>query len=560
MEILDNKNIRTTIIVSLLIITAVFLHHLLKQSESLLIYQSAGILRAIIYFGLFIVWGLSIQQRIIQKQTHFYLLFITILMIYWVLARTMRYFFVIENLDLYHLLWYSYYIPMLFIPLISLFMALHLGKNEDYRLPKWTNLLYIPTILLIGLVLTNDLHQVVFAFPPENTWGKMDYHYKIGYWLVFAWTLLCAFVALAIFITKSRVPRSKRILWLPFIPLLIYVAYALLYAIRQPIIHALIGDMTAVFCLLIMAIFESCTQVGLIRSNTNYAQLFHASDIAAQIVDKDYRVFYRSEKTPLLSVDIMRQAQNRLVELDKDTRLSSIPITGGYTLWVEDISTMNQLLSDLQEAGSELAENNDLLQAELELKERQAIIDEKNRLYDKVAKEAAPQLNILNKLLAPNSPNSMSLREKLTWLIVLGAYVKRRSNLIISSEDRNTLYARELEFCFRESVQALTECGIPSFFNRRCEGSLPTKEGFLIYDFFEEIIELSLPSLESLLVNLTINLQYLELKLQLDCDVLPQSIKELNNYLYVSQLTTLNLGMIDDSLNINLSLPLGGGA
>ena len=67
---------------------------------------------------------------------------------------------------------------MLFIPLLCVFVALSLGKPENYRLPKWTSLLYIPTTLLLLLVLTNDLHQLVFVFPADAAaWLDTDHGY-----------------------------------------------------------------------------------------------------------------------------------------------------------------------------------------------------------------------------------------------------------------------------------------------------------------------------------------------------------------------------------------------
>lgn len=60
--------------------------------------------------------------------------------------------------------WYSYYLPMLFIPQEAVQMAVLLGQPEEYTLPKWSKLLYIPTTLCFLLVLTNDFHQLVFSF------------------------------------------------------------------------------------------------------------------------------------------------------------------------------------------------------------------------------------------------------------------------------------------------------------------------------------------------------------------------------------------------------------
>ena len=93
-------------------------------------------------------------------------------------------------------LWYLYYLPMLAIPLLAMFVALSLGRPESFRLPKWTALLNILTAALFLLVLTNDLHQLVFVFPADAAvWGD-DYRYAFGYVLTVGWILLCTLTAL----------------------------------------------------------------------------------------------------------------------------------------------------------------------------------------------------------------------------------------------------------------------------------------------------------------------------------------------------------------------------
>ena len=555
----NSKTTRIAVIVVLLIIMAVILRELSVQSESALIKQSTGILRAIIYFGLFITWGLSIRQRIMQKQARSYLLFTSGLIVFWLAARTARYFFVTEDPYFYRWLWYSYYIPWMLIPLTGVFVALYLGKGEDYRLPKWVRLLYIPAFLLSGLVLTNDLHQYVFVLSSGDSWIRLNHEYGIGFWLTFAWLVLCTLTMFGILIAKSRVPRSRKILWLPFVPFLTAVAYAILYIIRLPIIHAMVGDMTVVFCLLVTGVVESCIQVGLIRSNTNYIELFYASGTAAQIVDKDYKVHYRTEAAPPLSEETMRHAENGPIELNKNTRLSGAKVTGGHILWLEDISEINRILSELKKVGEFLTENNALLEAEVELKERQAAVDEKNRLYDKVTKKVGPQLRTLNKLLSEDSAGVVPEREKLIYLCILGAYIKRRSNLIILSEDDHVLFAKELEYCLRESTDTISDCGIPCWFKCWCEGPILTEYALLAYDSFEEIIELALPNLTALLVNLRVSDGVVELKLQLDCGVNPSSIEILARYIEINKIGNTNIETIEGALHIALCFPGGGG-
>ena len=67
--------------------------------------------------------------------------------------------------------------PMLFIPMLSVFVSQSLGKDEAFRLPRWTKLLYIPTLLLLLLVLTNDLHRQVFSFP-SGVLSDGEYRYE----------------------------------------------------------------------------------------------------------------------------------------------------------------------------------------------------------------------------------------------------------------------------------------------------------------------------------------------------------------------------------------------
>ena len=50
-----------------------------------------------------------------------------------------------NDLRLDRILWYCYYFLTIFIPLLTLFMAISLGKGESYELESSYNLLIIPT-------------------------------------------------------------------------------------------------------------------------------------------------------------------------------------------------------------------------------------------------------------------------------------------------------------------------------------------------------------------------------------------------------------------------------
>ena len=88
------------------------------------------------------------------KRTRRYLLSISALMVLWLLLRSIKYAAPLESVCRY--LWYGYYLPLLFIPMFSLLVALSLGRSEDCRLPRWTRALYVAASILFLLVLTNE--------------------------------------------------------------------------------------------------------------------------------------------------------------------------------------------------------------------------------------------------------------------------------------------------------------------------------------------------------------------------------------------------------------------
>ena len=228
-------------------------------------------LRSGIYVFLFSVWCYSLWIRIVQTQARRYLLAISVLMVLWILLRSIKY--SIENTDAERWLWYFYYFPMLFIPMLSVFVSRSLGKGEDFRLPRWTKILYLPTLLLLLLVLTNDLHQQVFSFP-SGVLSDQAYRYESGYFFVLAWEALCAGFALLSMVKNCRIPRSRRIRWLPLVPLALSLAYAYVYVKKVHWVWVLAGDMTVSQCLIFASILECCIQCGLIQSNLGYDELF----------------------------------------------------------------------------------------------------------------------------------------------------------------------------------------------------------------------------------------------------------------------------------------------
>lgn len=342
------RDICTGLTVITLIVCAILARAVTRGHRDAGYFLPVSLLRSFIYIGLMTWWGVSVWQRIVQTQVRRYLMAIAVLCVFWLSIRTAKFFFVVSPAAIRYL-WYGYYFPMLFIPPLAVFVALSLGKPENYRLPGWTSFLYLPTAVLLLLVLTNDLHQLVFTFPADAAvWLDNNHAYGPGYFVVMGWIALGVATAIMTMLIKCRIPHSRRILSLPFVPVALATLYTVLYVAGFGWLRDLAGDMTVVQCLLLAAGIESCIRCGLIQSNTGYAALFEASSIRAEITDKSLRVRASSIPQTLVPEEKLREAVYQTAELNRNTLLRSSSIRDGYVFWQEDISELQDALDRLR--------------------------------------------------------------------------------------------------------------------------------------------------------------------------------------------------------------------
>ena len=461
-------------------------------------------LRSGIYVFLFSAWSYSLWNRIVQTQVRRYLLAISALMVLWILLRSIK--FSIENTDAERWLWYFYYFPMLFIPMLSVFVSLSLGKGEDFRLPRWTKILYLPTLLLLLLVLTNDLHQQVFSFP-SGVLSDQEYRYEGGYFFVMGWEALCAGFALLSMVKNCRIPRSRRIRWLPLVPLALSLAYAYAYGKEVYWVWVLAGDMTVSQCLIFASIFECCIQCGLIQSNLGYDELFEATSLPVQITDHAFHSKYVSVAMQrALPQSELRQMQQDTVHLGDDTLLKRHKLRRGWVFWKEDISALNQIRKELELTRDELRDTGDVLTAENAQRARWLKLIEENRLYDMMEAQTARQIAMLRELLTElqKTEDSDRARHLLGQVIIIGTYIKRRSNLIFVGEQRGAISVQELLLCLNESSENISVYGADCKASVKGEGLLTVEQATRVYDLFEAVVETELESLRALLISIEV--------------------------------------------------------
>lgn len=477
----------------------------------------SSMVRMAIYMGIIIAWGISVRIRILNRFIRGYMLAVAALLLFWFMIRSCKYFFLEGVPVLQYYCWYGYYIPLILIPLMGIYLASSLGRPEEYILPMILKVIMAPAILIILLIFTNNFHQMVFAFPLGIEDPDSFYVYRPLYFVCVGWMIAEVITFIILLLVRTRVPNKRKRIWAPVMPVAAGGIYVIGYITGNPVLFIITGDITAFLTLIILAVCESCIQSRLVPSNMKYRELFNASTIGAQIVDESYDICFSSNNAKEFPKELMRCTEEGPVEMGNE-RLSGAPVTGGHVLWIDDISMVQDVLKKLRRISSRLSENNNILKAEVELKEKQAKADEHRRIYDKIAEEVEPQIKKVESLLKiPDNP--VKARKNLGFICVISSYIKRLGNLILLGEESTFLMSQELEYCLRESMENLRFCGVAGSLSCRCEGILSKDSAVAAYVFFEMVLEDALPTMNAILVNLKVESESVEITFSISCEL-----------------------------------------
>lgn len=487
--------------ISAAIITAYICRMLPKEDIAL---QTLSFVRTIIYLVLFMAWGVSLKIRIQQKQVQRFMLTADVLIVFWIFIRTMKFYIVMTPMAS-RIMWYLYYLPMLFIPLLALLVALSIRKPDNSKLSKKSIILWIIPAVLFVLVMTNDLHQLIFTFPsdlPMNMWSDDEYGYNFMFKAITAWEICCPTIAFIIMTVKCPVPDIRKYFWLPPLPLALSVLYLALYGFGFDWFSYFFGDTTIVQSLLIAATFESCIHFGLIQSNSHYADLFDASmDCSVQIVDKDFCVKYAAHDAKTITKAQMQTAEKAPLRLEDGNILHTLPINGGYVVWSEDNSELLALAEELNDLKEELQDRGNLLRYEYEREKHRKEIEEQNRMYDLLQSVTQKQIDRIALLVndyQQEKKTSVASHTMLAKIAVLCSFIKRRKHLALLVYKDYDIPLTELKAAFGESLRTIELLGVIHSLFVDTEKMLNGSDATALYDFFEAVVEAGLDSLRSL--------------------------------------------------------------
>ena len=515
------KKRRLSCIVVLLFVLLAYICRFI-ETDNELIQTLADQCRACTYLGIYCAWVIYLNKHVVQKKVRQYLTAIGCLMVCWFFLRTVKYHILLDPLG-GHICWYLYYIPMILIPTFGLSATL-LMDGAEKKTTKWiTGILLFFSVVLIVCVLTNDLHQQVFRFEGPVPYSDKNYSYGILFMLIQFWIIACLVIMEILLVKKSRIPDRKRF-WLPVIPGLLLLGWNIANLLRLPFIKTFAGDMTAICCLLMAAIFQGCILCGLIQTNSRYFELFQATGgLDAEITDNSFRRYYFSGEFPELSKDLRDSIIAKSSVQERGIRINHLPVKGGHLFWSEDISVLLDQYQDIQEQQEELTARNQLLRKTYKKEAERRKLEEQNRLLNIIQSQTSRQYELLShymeKLEQTESREEYELI--LSKIVVVGTYLKRRKNLMLTrySSREDSLTMADLKQSLAESCENLKLCEIKAaYFVQDKEKQLRADDVLKCYDFFEWLVERLFDVMNSVFFRVT----HIEEKLQISVHIVSQ--------------------------------------
>lgn len=455
---------------------------------------------ALEYVVLITAWCISVRNRVVATRVRQLFTAISALLLFHWFIKDIKYSAFIGDYNMMAriYLWYMYYIPLIYIPLISYFISDCIGVRSRESRVRRKGWLFIVAGILFLMVFTNNFHQFVFKFK-DGVINEKYYSYNIGYYIVLVWAA-GMFVA-ALYQIISKYIYTKKVYHIAFLcfPLLLILAYVLLSVSGFRLGLREFITIPNIFCICIIWFWEICLQTGLIRSNYNYDRIFEKISVTAEITDENGHVFYRAGDSE--GVQFQRSGENATGSLTSDGRIiRASHVKGGYVYWIDDVSEIVKIEDELRDIREHLSEEHEILVAEKQLKEEELTLLTKTRIYDMISEKVSPQLRRIESLL--DFLESNYDKRLLAALCILTVYIKRVSNLLMLAESGDYLDIRELELSIKESCDYISLYGAECdrFFN--ADGKVKSEKLIEMYDSFEELIEKNIENLQDVRIEL----------------------------------------------------------
>lgn len=458
-------------------------------------------IQSFLYMGIILGWGFLVHQRILNVAVRKYLDIATAFMILLFVSRMLRYAYFKDNPVVIEYAWYAYYVSFTMVPLCVLYAALYVGKQngETLHFPgKW---LWGLEAAFCVLILTNAWHNQLLRFTDQAA-GKCTY--GPFYYCCLLWGASLTMLSFLIILKRCSINEVRKNWFVPSLGMLLGVTMMVAYFFCKgsPEIFGIsIYNLQEAFCITYILPFECMIQLGILPNNSRYELFFQKSPLHAVIYDKAGKIAYESGDFHIV---------NGKTDLNKEGnfRRSEKEIPGGRIVWYEDMTAVLRIGEEIAKVTEQLEEENDLIRQENEIRTERISYETKNRLYDKIADALKEKAVLINEMISSKefmewmSSGDERWKEQLVHATVLGVYVKRMGNLMLITEENNTISTRELAISIKESLEYFALSGRTQELREKREEILPAKQILLAFEIYEKVMELAYDSIFSMAVRI----------------------------------------------------------
>ena len=404
-----------------------------------------------IYLFLLLFWVKSVLHRLLPSRERTYMIAAGLCCVSLILLRSIKY-RMINGTDVVSLevFWYLSYIPRTLLPALFLMMCIRIERHPKGKLDERAVL--IPALAIIIGILTNRLHH--FAFSPVGdlymTGATDTYADNWLFYTYYAFSVLCVVIGLVLLTMANRRLHDVKKILLPFLFLLIIPSLFAVNSLLSSHDSVSMFKSAEIFSFGAIGIFESCIRNRLIPYNENYVGFFEQMRFPAMITDRSFVTEYSSA----LCIDATREQLKATLTApiypNEDTKLSANEITAGYAFYTEDESELHRMNEKLRDANELIAGENDLIRAENELEARQAQVDSRNLIYNRIAERMLPYHRRALGMIDSIDRDDPAFDQKIARLNLLNAYIKRGTNLLLTDEGKDYISINELKIALDE--------------------------------------------------------------------------------------------------------------
>lgn len=394
-------------------------------------------------------WGYSVRLRCSSAATMRCLLAVAALLFFW-LALTIAKWHVQSGLAR-SIMWYLFYLPMLAVPTFVLFSIIPQTRWGSSERARWAQAtcFFIDGVLLL-VVLTNNIHHVVFDFDFSDPAWDSAYTYAPAYAVVYTWIVIqyLCFLVIAFVNARRDLRKTLAVVGLIFA---VGAAYSILYALGTNFSL----NLTAAQSLLVMTGMECALELGILPSYTRYGALFETVPYDVRVLDERGRVCAQSDAARPLPEQLAKRAVHAAEHSDGPVtlHLSKTPtssytvyaVLGGYALATKDVSSIVEQRAQLERQRARLERRNRALSHQSELERTLARQREEAQIADDIAETLAEKVARIDNLLDALPDDPAQARGQLAQAKLLVSWCKQQGALMLGSKEGSEVSPESLQ-------------------------------------------------------------------------------------------------------------------